>query len=79
MDELECDKNKPIRFWLGPDADPAYQLDTNHKLFSLVEVCVLPNAILVFVVSVFILFLVHYLWIILNVTIFFVLTIIFNL
>ena len=33
-------------FCSGPDADPAYQWDTKCKLFSLVEVCALPGAIL---------------------------------
>ena len=31
----------------GLDADPAYQWDTKHKLFNLVEVCALPSAVIV--------------------------------
>ena len=36
-----------LDFGSGPDADLAYQWDTKHKLFSLVEVCALPCANLV--------------------------------
>ena len=38
------DNNKPSS---GPDPDLAHQWDTKRKLFSLVEVCPLPSAVLV--------------------------------
>ena len=41
----------PRTFWLyigsGTDVDPVEQWDTNVKLFSLVEACVLLSAVLV--------------------------------
>ena len=32
---------------VGPEPDTAYRWETKHKLFSLAEVCALPNAVLV--------------------------------
>jgi len=46
------DKNKPITFWCvtrtnSPDAYPANQWDTKHKLFSLAGLCARLISILV--------------------------------
>ena len=39
-------------FSSGPNPDPAYQWDTKRKVISLVEVCALPSALVVFVISI---------------------------
>ena len=39
-------RTSQLDFGSGPDADPAYQWDTKHKLFSLAEVGGLPSAVL---------------------------------
>ena len=40
-----------LDFCYVPNSDPAFQWDTEHKLFSLADVCTPPSAVLVFVLK----------------------------